>query len=248
MSSGYGTEPIQRAAIINEFAHDRDAHQRPRDPYRRASEASEAGHGIDDVAQVLGLPADQVEPQVLAAVSRLLAEIERLRWEKAQDGRRIEQLRQLADRHSVVPCLNRRGFVRVLEDYLLGQGGGVVAVLHVGRVELLRMVHGQIAGEGALRHVCATILSALRGTDVVGCIGGSDFGLLLPGCTPMDARVRLAGICIAVNDPGYLWMGRKESLATTCGYHVIAPGENAEAALAAADRDRCGGGFADAEG
>lgn len=247
MSSGYGTEPILRTAIINEFAHDRDAHQRPRDPYRKASQAPAPEHSVEDVAQVLGLPAGEVRPEVLAAVSRLLAEIERLRWEKAQDDCRIDQLRQLADRHTVVPCLNRRGFVRSLEDYLLGQGGGVVAVLHVARIELLRMVHGQTAGEGALRHVCAVILSTLRSTDVVGCIGGSAFALLLPGCTPMDARMRLARICVAVNDPGYQWMGGRQVLVTTCGYHVIAPGENAEAALAAADRDRCAGGLAGVE-
>ncbi len=244
MTSGYRTDPIQPTAIVNEFAHERDTHRRPRDPYRKAAEAAEPEHGVDDVAVVLGLPADQLDPRVVVAVGRLLGEVERLRWEKTQDDHRIEQLQRLADRHSVVPCLNRRGLVRVVDDYLRGQGGGVVAVLHVARVELLRMVHGQMAGEGALRHVCAIIVAALRGTDVVGCIGGSDFALLLPGCTPMDARVRLAQICVAVNTPGYEWMGRREVLTTTCGFHVISPGEDAESVLAAADRDRCAGGIA----
>lgn len=243
MANEYGTEPILRAAIINEFAHDRDSGAPRRNPYRKPPEPAEVEHPVEDVAMVLGLPADQIGPAVLAAVSRLLSEIERLRWQKSLDDHRIEELQHLADRHSVVPCLNRRGFVRAVETYLTTAGGGVVAVLHVARVELLRMVHGQMAGEGALRHVCASILKLLRETDLVGCIGGSDFGLLMPACTPMDARVKLARICTAINNPGYRWMERTETLVTTCGFHVIAAHDSAENAIAAADRNRCAGGM-----
>lgn len=240
MANEYGTEPILRAAIVNEFAQERDSHPHRRNPYKSA-EPVEPEHTVDDVASVLGLPVGEVGPEVLAAVSRLLAEIERLRWEKAHDDRRIEQLQALADRHSVVPCLNRRGFVRILDTRPIAEGGGVVAVLHVGGIELLRMVHGQTAGEGALRHVCASILKELRSTDVVGCIGGSDFGLFLPGCTPTDVAAKLAHIREGINTPGYSWMERAETLAVTCGVHLIAKGDSAEAALADADRDRCAG-------
>lgn len=242
MANEYGTEPIARAAIINEFAHDHDSGRPRRNPYK-PSEPAEAEHAVEDVAVVLGLPVDQVGPEVLAAVSRLLSEIERLRWQKTLDDHRIEELQHLSDRHPVAPCLNRRGFVRALDAYLATAGGGMVAVLHVGRIELLRMVHGQMAGEGALRHVCGSILKVLRSTDVVGCIGGSGFGLLLPACTPMDARIKLAQICTGINNPGYRWMERTETLVTTCGFHIVAENDTAEAVLAAADRDRCAGGL-----
>lgn len=239
MTERYGTEPVWKTALINEFAHDRDTSsgRRHADPYAQAAEASVEKPTASDVASVLGLPVNQVTPEMLTALAPLLAELDRLRREHEHTTRRLTALQLTSDRHSVVPCLNRRAFIREVDSFLRGGGAGMVAVLHAGRHEILRQAQGLTAGEGALRHVCAVLLQELRQTDVLGCVGGSDFAVLLPGCDPMDARVRMARVCVRINDPPFRWMGQPQALTTLAGYHQIGKGEDAETALAAADRN-----------
>lgn len=202
--------------------------------------AQPAQHSVADAASVLGLPAGQVTAPVLAAVSSLLEELERLRWKEQQSERRQAWLEQLSDRHSVVPCLNRRAFMRELDGFLGGSGQGVVALVQVAGIEALRQLHGLAAGEGALRHVCAHILGAVRSTDLVGCLGGSDFALLLAGADRSHARAKLDEIVEHMKAPPFIWLGQRIPMMPAWGEHVPQDGEGAEQAVAAADRHRRG--------
>jgi GGDEF domain-containing protein len=241
MSDDYRTEKVFRTNVIHEFGREpHEGQRRHLPPHAYENPDKSSSHSSADAASVLGLPADRVTPEVLAALLPLLAELERLRWKSEQADRRQTWLEQQSDRHSVVPCLTRRAFMRELDGYLVGGGGGVVALIQVAGIEALRQLHGLAAGEGALRHICATVIGALRTTDVVGCLGGSDFAILLPGADFPQARTKLDEIIAHMTDPPYMWLGQRIPLQSACGLHVLTAGEGAEQAVAAADRHRRG--------
>jgi GGDEF domain-containing protein len=241
MADEYRTERVHRTMVINEFAHDREPYRRHLPAHAYESKGPAAHPGADDVASVLGLSADTVSPELLAAMVPLLTELDRLRTNAEHWQRREEWMERQADRHSVVPTLNRRAFIREVEAFLgSGDAHGVLATLQVAGVEALRQLHGLAAGEGALRHIAAHALGTLRATDLVACIGGSDFAILLPGSDENQARSKLSEIVARIKSPPFTWLGQAIPLTPAFGLIRLARGEGAEQALAAADRNRRG--------
>lgn len=241
MADEYRTERVSRSQMINEFAHEHDNSRRrlPPHAYENAGGQPKGHPSAADLASVMGLPAHLVTPELLTALTPLLSEMDRLRWALDQAERRLAWREKQADRHSVVPCLTRRAFVRELESFLAGgQSHGSLAVLQVAGVEALRQLYGMAAGEGALRHICANVLGALRSTDIVGCLGGSDFAMLLAGAGREEATDKLNEIVARIREPGFFWLAQKIPLTPAFGIHALEAGEGAEPALAAADRVR----------
>jgi diguanylate cyclase (GGDEF)-like protein len=243
MANEIHTEPVYSVGHVNEYALERDAHSpghHQPSPYPR-SEPPQVQHSVADVASILGLPDAAVTPAVLKAVTGLLGEADRLRWLDSQTRRRQAFLEGLADHDAVVPALNRRGFMRELEGLLsTGHGAGTLVLLHVAGIEHLRQVEGLAAGDGALRHVTAHLVGSLRSSDPVGLMGGSDFALLLSGTELAAAREKVRDVMERINQQPFYWQGEVHSFALFSGYHVLQPGENAESAIAAADRARRG--------
>lgn len=198
-------------------------------------------HDDVDVASILGLPVEALTTEVMDVLSGLIGEMERLRWQEEQHRHREAYLEQLSDRHTIVPALNRRAFMRELNGVLTGQDvPGTLAIMHVGGMERLRHLYGLAAGEGGLRHVCAHLLGALRKSDLAGLLGGSDFAVLLPGTEATVAHEKVAEIAGRINEHPFTWLGQPVIFDIHSGFHELKPGEDAETALAAADRARRG--------
>jgi GGDEF domain-containing protein len=243
MSSDYRTERVDPSWRVQEYGPNHDGPPRRHlPPHAYEQPARPPNHpSAADVASVLGMPAEAISPELLAAVAPLLAEIDRLHWAAEQAERRAAWLERQSDRHSVVPCLTRRAFVRELESFLAGgEPHGTVALVQVAGVEALRQLYGLVAGEGALRHIAANIMGALRSTDMVGCLGGADFAVLMPGTPEDQARPKIQAICGRIIDPAFTWLGFRVPLTPAYGLYVLQPGDSAEAAIAAADLVRRG--------
>jgi GGDEF domain-containing protein len=61
----------------------------------------------------------------------LLEDVQRLREELGQSGKRIAYLEQLADQDTLRPVINRRAFVRKLSRMLsFGERYGVISSMH----------------------------------------------------------------------------------------------------------------------
>ncbi|CAA7623313.1 Response regulator [Candidatus Terasakiella magnetica] len=244
MADKYRADPIYSIGHVNEYVRDHDSQHHGYPPGHfpyPASEAPKVEHSVADVASILGLPESLVTPAVLKAMTAVLSETDRLHWIEAQYRRRLAYLEGLSDHHSVVPALNRRGFMRELEALLtVGDGTGTVAVLHAVGVEQIYQVFGLTAGDGALRHVCAHLVGALRSTDPVGLVGGSDFAVLLPDTGLEATREKILQVMERINAQPFVWEGERKPFALFSGYHVLEPGENGEMALAVADRARRG--------
>jgi GGDEF domain-containing protein len=241
MADDYRTERISAVLPVRDHAAEQDGRRRPPRGAYGSSEPPAVSHNAADVALILGLPESLVTPRVLEAVTGLVAEIERLRWHDQQFRRREQYLEQLSDRHSVVPALNRRAFVRELDAFLSGkEAHGVLAIAHIDGIERLAGLQGLAAGEGALRHVCAILVGGLRHSDVVGLLSGSDFAALLPGSDMAAARAKLDQMADRLNAPPFSWLGQEVPLKVTVGLHTLVVGESAETALGVVDRKRRG--------
>jgi diguanylate cyclase (GGDEF)-like protein len=64
---------------------------------------------------------------------------------------------------------------------------------------------GHLAGDNMLREVASLIKQQVRDSDVVGRLGGDEFGALLIGCPIEKARQIAADICNAIADYRFVW-------------------------------------------
>ena len=241
MANQFRADPVYSVGHINEYVRDQDGHHPGHPSPYPPNQPPETEHTVSDVASVLGLPESAITPEVLRLVTGLLAELDRLRWLDTQHRHRQAYLEGLADHDPVVAGWSRRGFMRELEALLTtGAGEGTLVVLHVNGIEHIRQVHGLVAGDGALRHICANLVGWLRSTDLVGLLGGSDFAILLPGTGLAAAREKVRQVMERINLQPFQWLGQPYSFAMFSGYHVLATGEDGQTALAAADRARRG--------
>ena len=113
-----------------------------------------------------------------------------LRAWRARDRAEIE-LVDKAFVDSLTGVLNRRGFQdRAVSAVALARRAGQkvsVAMLDLDRFKEINDSHGHAAGDGALKALGRALTSELRTGDVLGRVGGDEFVVLLPGCTPEEA-------------------------------------------------------------
>jgi len=120
-------------------------------------------------------------PAVTSAT--LLAEIERLKTDIARAQRTIVELEARADIDPLLDILNRRGFERELKRSLafLQRYKGEAALLFIDLdgFKAVNDRHGHAAGDALLKAVARALTGHVRASDVVGRLGGDEFGVLL---------------------------------------------------------------------
>jgi len=113
----------------------------------------------------------------------LEAEIARLRQELAEAKRRIAELEAHADIDPLLDILNRRGFERALVRSLAYvQRYDTVAALMFIDLDGFKDIndrHGHAAGDALLKAVAAALTRHVRASDVVGRLGGDEFGVVM---------------------------------------------------------------------
>ncbi|MEE8334208.1 MAG: GGDEF domain-containing protein, partial [Alphaproteobacteria bacterium] len=131
----------------------------------------------------LGPGGDDLPLDAEAAIMRLLDEIETLRVELDANKRRIAYLENLADRDPLTPVVNRRAFIRELErakSYAERYGGAASLIFFdLDGMKALNDAHGHACGDRALMVVAETLIANVRASDVVGRLGGDEFGVIL---------------------------------------------------------------------
>ena len=130
----------------------------------------------------MGLPQERL-PEEFPPLASLLAENERLKRELAVARARIGDLEARADVDPLLDILNRRGFERELKRALAHiKRYGTEAVLMFVDLDAFKEVndrYGHGAGDALLKAVARELVGHVRASDVVGRLGGDEFGVLI---------------------------------------------------------------------
>jgi diguanylate cyclase (GGDEF)-like protein len=195
---------------------------------------------IADIATVSGIPEAEFTPRVRQAVMALLAEVDALRRQLTEAKRRVGYLERLADEDTLVPVVNRRAFVRELSRILsYARRHNVpcsIVYFDLNDLKTINDAHGHGAGDAALAHVASILVSNVRASDVVGRLGGDEFGVILVHSDARHASEKAAQLAAAVAAAPLQYQGRSFVLRTACGSYQVRPEENVDQALDGADK------------
>ncbi|MBT5048573.1 MAG: GGDEF domain-containing protein [Rhodospirillaceae bacterium] len=200
------------------------------DPPRTSGSGEQAVDFTDD-----SIPAD-----ARTAIVRLLEEIGYLRSEIEANNQRIEELENLADRDPLTPVVNRRAFVRELERVkAYGERYGNAAsliYLDLNGMKAINDQFGHAAGDQVLLSVAEALVANVRSSDLVGRLGGDEFGIILARADRKAAEEKAAILLRLAEKLEVTCNGNTIPVSLAYGIVDLEAHQNAEAALAAADR------------
>lgn len=193
-----------------------------------------------DSTASMGIPEAELTPKVRTAITALMEEVARLREELNGSSGRIEHLERLADQDSLVPVYNRRAFVRELTRAIsMTERYGTPSTVIYFDVDNMKQIndsYGHPAGDAALRHVAETLVEQVRDSDIVGRLGGDEFGVILyqiDAEVAADKSVQLAQDIAKQRIP---FNDDELAISVTYGAYTFNGVEDASQALAEADK------------
>jgi diguanylate cyclase (GGDEF)-like protein len=195
---------------------------------------------VKDIAAVLGIPEAEFTPKVKAAILMLVEEAERLRRELDNSRKRVVQLEELADQDTLLPIANRRAFVRELSRVMSHMerynAPHCVLFFDLNGLKRINDTLGHAAGDVALSAVARTLLDNTRESDLVGRLGGDEFGVILAQADSSAAKAKAARLAELIEAQKPEWRGNKIALSVAYGTYALKGKEDANDALHAADR------------
>ncbi|WP_020591211.1 GGDEF domain-containing protein [Kiloniella laminariae] len=210
-------------------------------PTVKPAQPVDAAGGISapkDVTTVIGIPEAEFTPKVRAAIERLMEEVQLVRQELDQAKKRVDYLEKLADQDVLTPVLNRRAFVRELgrmmaysERY---EVPGSVIYADVNGMKQINDNLGHQAGDEAIKQVASILLNNVRSSDIVGRLGGDEFGIILLQASPEVALEKAQLLAQKVASQPFDYEGQSVSVSISYGEHSFQGGD-ADEALKAAD-------------
>lgn len=138
------------------------------------------------------------------------------------------QLEHLASTDWLTDCLNRGAFTgaasRHLERCVPGGKGGALLIVDADDFKSVNDRFGHDAGDEALQLMAATIRKAVRGTDLVGRLGGEEFGVFLADADLATADHVAERIRHAISSLAFAPGGTPCPLSVSIGGATYAPG------------------------
>jgi diguanylate cyclase (GGDEF)-like protein len=199
-----------------------------------------AARAVGEVATVLDIPENEFTPKVRDAIMNLMGELDRLRNEIEQMKNKMQSVQVLADQDSLVPLLNRRAFVREMSRILdFGERYDLSASLVYFDLDGFKQVNdtfGHAAGDAVLLHVAKILTGNVRESDIIGRLGGDEFGLIMAKADREVAERKAQFLARQLSETPFEWNGKNLSLSMTHGVHAFRKGEDPDGAMESADR------------
>lgn len=208
---------------------------------RRGSAAAplSAPPPVSATASVLGIPEAEFTPRVRDAIMTLMGEVESLRHDLQTTRERLEEVERTADQDHLLPVLNRRAFVRELTRYIgfAGRYGTPATLLYfdLDDFKLVNDTYGHAAGDAVLAHFTSVLVSQTRESDVVGRLGGDEFGVLLAHANYDQGLKKADVLAEKLKTHPTMWKGRPIATEFSHGAFELKGGDTADLAMARAD-------------
>lgn len=211
------------------------------DRSRRHRARDDAGGG--DATSLLGIaPLSEaaLTPELREGVARLAAERDRLRDELAKARGRIASLERLADEDSLTAVANRRAFVRQLTrtiafTHRYGVPASIV-YFDLNNMKQINDTNGHPIGDAALRHLATVLRENIRSSDIVGRLGGDEFGVILAQTDEAQAHSKAAALAKAIADTPLRHGDLTIAISAAYGVHAFSGTDDPQHAIEAADR------------
>ena len=192
-----------------------------------------------DNPMLLGIPPNEFTTSVRRAIWALLGEARSLRAELERTRTQLKAAEQTVDRDPLLPVLNRRAFTRELGRQMASAARYAtpisLAYLDLDGLKSANDSHGHACGDAILAHLSTLLLSALRSSDLVGRLGGDEFGIILLHANEQQAGLTCARLTDLARERPLPWQDSQIAVRFTVGTIQVVDGMDAEAAIAAAD-------------
>lgn len=205
----------------------------------KARSAASRAAGTDQAKSKLKL-AKSGDSGLSSELTRLQAEREAMQRELEDARARIVQLERLADEDSLAPIANRRAFVRELSRMIAftrryGPPSSVI-YFDVNGMKQINDTHGHPAGDAALRHVADILAKNVRESDIVGRLGGDEFGVILAQTSQEQANAKAVALGQAIGTTPLRWGKFEISVTAAYGVYSFTGTDDAQVAIEAADK------------
>ena len=131
------------------------------------------------------------------------------------------QMSYQASHDALTGLINRREFERrlneTLSDARTKNNTHILCYLDLDRFKAVNDTCGHTAGDNLLREVAGIIRDKVRDSDLVGRLGGDEFGMILLGCPLDKARQISDDVVQAVRDYRFVWRDRIFNIGVSVG-------------------------------
>lgn len=196
---------------------------------------------INDTTSVMGIPEAEFTPKVREAILTLMQEVDTLRRELDDMKKRLGAEKELADQDPLLPIYNRRAFVRELtktqasvERY---RGNASLVYIDLNNFKAINDTFGHPAGDHVLHEISKRLVESVRETDVVGRLGGDEFGLILSNTSQDASSTLIARLSDGLQAQPVFWKDQPLDVSMACGIVSINPGEDVQEIMALADNE-----------
>ncbi len=131
------------------------------------------------------------------------------------------ELMTVASTDGLTNLFNRRAFTEMVDGYLMrverARPKGGMLVVDVDHFKTVNDRFGHETGDEALKLVAELIRTSVRDTDLVGRLGGEEFGVFIPGQPPESVHGIAERIRAAVNQTDFNARGERHNLSVSVG-------------------------------
>ncbi|MFZ3034759.1 MAG: GGDEF domain-containing protein [Parvibaculum sp.] len=198
------------------------------------------GRVIFDDVSFMGIPEGEITPSVRDALMSLMSEVDRLRVEAEKMRQRIREAEKLADHDAMLPVLNRRAFMAELSRVIAfgrryDEPAGL-AYLDIDNFKQINDTFGHAAGDAALRHLVDTLKANVRETDVVGRLGGDEFGVILVRSDEASSQAKAEALALLLTLHPLMMNDTEIPMSISVGSIALDGSKDPQQALADADQ------------
>jgi len=147
-------------------------------------------------------------------------------FQDVSEERRLARAISHQARHDpLTGLLNRREFEGRLAEALVSAQADrrehVMGYVDLDQFKLVNDVCGHLAGDELLKQLTVLLVDCVRGADLLGRLGGDEFGILLLDC-PMDKGIAIAeNLRRSINDFRFAWDGRTFDIRASIGLVAV---------------------------
>lgn len=196
-----------------------------------------------DLIAAIGIDTTTLPVHIRAAIEALAGEVLSLREDRERLKEELETAANLADRDTLCPIFNRRAFERELtREIALAERYGVplcLIFIDLDRFKLINDRFGHATGDKVIQHVAQALVDNVRQSDIVGRLGGDEFGIALTHADLEIGQTKARGLesiigALTVRDAENETLEAVQ-LGASCGAVLWHRGQDANQLIAEAD-------------